>query len=115
MTTNLRKSENGYQLKFDCEKIIEMFQDYTCQSLWEFIEKPPPNMSLHVVKAEFSTRWTPDITERLEAISSSCPQVHQHVLKNSGHWVNVDNPVGLMQLFDESFVIPPSPSFPLGN
>lgn len=53
--------------------------------------------------AEKSDRWDRDVIQRLESLSSrrgdeSEGKFSLHVLPNSGHWVHVDNPKGLLEI-----------------
>jgi len=60
-------------------------------------------MEIELVVAEKSDRWDPDLIQRLESLSSRTRDESEgkfslHVLPNSGHWVHVDNPKGLLEI-----------------
>lgn len=60
-------------------------------------------MEIAVVRAEKSDRWDPNVIERLDTLAShngneSKGKVSVYVLPNSGHWVHVDNPKGLLDI-----------------
>lgn len=38
------------------------------------------------------------------ACSDSKGKTHLHLLQNSGHWVNVDNPDGLFEIFEKNLI-----------
>ena len=72
-------------------------------SYWSLLENPPKGMEIGVVVAEKSDRWEPDVIHRLENLSKkkrdeSEGKVSLHILPNSGHWVHVDNPKGLLEI-----------------
>lgn len=74
--------------------------DYT-----DLIQHPPPGFDLHVVRASKSERWTATsvalMQRAAEAHRRPTPHsgtFHYHELPNSGHWVHVDNPQGLMDM-----------------
>lgn len=55
------------------------------------------------MRAENSDRWDSDVIQRLESLATrvgdgSEGKVSVHVLPNSGHWVHVDNPKGLLDM-----------------
>lgn len=72
-------------------------------SYWPFLEHPPQGMEIAIVRAEKSDRWDPDTIQRLEGVANrqgdgSEGNVSVRVLPNSGHWVHVDNPKGLLEI-----------------
>lgn len=97
MTTNLRRGEGGYVWRFNLDAAREMIDDYFRQDLWAVVEAPQVSPELHVVRAERSDRWTPDLVARLESPPAGAP-VSLHLLENAGHWVHADNPEGLLEL-----------------
>jgi pimeloyl-ACP methyl ester carboxylesterase len=51
---------------------------------------------VHVVRAERSTRWPAETESALVKRSETAgSRLRYHVLPNAGHWLHVDNPVGL--------------------
>ncbi|CAL5419655.1 unnamed protein product [Camellia sinensis] len=77
---------------------LEVETDY-----WPLLEHPPKEMEVAIVRAEKSDRWDVDVIQRLEHLASwrsgaSEGKVSVHVLPNSGHWVHVDNPKGLLEI-----------------
>lgn len=70
---------------------------------WPLLEHPPKGMEIVIVRAENSDRWDPHVTQRLESLDKkrgdeSEGKVSVVVLPNSGHWVHVDNPKGLLEI-----------------
>ena len=78
-------------------------QSFRESDYWPFVENPPKEMETHIVRAENSDRWDPEMIQKLESLSSrrvyeSDGKLSVHVLPNSGHWVHVDNPKGLLEI-----------------
>lgn len=72
-------------------------------SYWSLLEHPPKDTEIAIVRAENNDRWSHEVVQQLESLSSkgseeSKGQVSVHVLPNSGHWVHVDNPKGLLDI-----------------
>ena len=99
MTTNLRRTEQGYVWRFDLPAVQEMIADYFRQDLWPVLEHPGTDLTVDVVRAERSDRWRPAELARFAALPPDGP-VRLHVLPNSGHWVHVDNPSGLLAMLE---------------
>lgn len=60
-------------------------------------------MEIAVVRGENSDRWDAEDIEQLESLANwegdgSEGKVSVHVLPESGHWVHVDNPKGLLEI-----------------
>ena len=93
MTTNLRRQPHGgYRWRFELDTIEPLLADYWRVDLWPFLEALPFGITAHILRAERSARWTPEIVSRL----TSLPGVHTPLLKDAGHWVQMDNPKGLL-------------------
>ena len=72
-------------------------------SYWSLLEHPPKGLEIEIVRAEKSDQWDVDVINRLERLASeegdgSAGKISVHVLPNSGHWVHVDNPKGLLEI-----------------
>ena len=102
---------------------FEMFESYKTTNVWDTMDQSV-NTQFHLVRGGNSTRWTPEIVEvffnKVTPLFSSL-LIHQnlqklkqahgkpkdfvvfydHVLENAGHWLHVDNPKGLLKLFQE--------------
>ncbi|KAL7586927.1 uncharacterized protein LOC111902008 [Lactuca sativa] len=101
--TNLKKSGEHETWAFDLDGIIQMFDSYREMDYWPLLEHPPKGMEIVIVRAENSDRWDPHVTQRLESLDKkrgdeSEGKVSVVVLPNSGHWVHVDNPKGLLEI-----------------
>ncbi|KAG9459071.1 hypothetical protein H6P81_003579 [Aristolochia fimbriata] len=101
--TNLKKENDHLTWSFNLEGAIEMFNSYRSTSYWSLLERPPQGVEISLVRAENSDRWSPPIVQRLESLANKGKECDEgkfslHVLPNSGHWVQVDNPKGLLEV-----------------
>ncbi|XP_022144594.1 protein ABHD11 [Momordica charantia] len=96
--SNLKKSGEHETFTFNLEGAVQMFNSFRETSYWSLLEHPPKDMEIAIVRAENSDRWNRETVQNLESLSSkgSEGKVSVHVLPNSGHWVHVDNPKGLL-------------------
>ncbi|RME22310.1 MAG: alpha/beta hydrolase, partial [Deltaproteobacteria bacterium] len=111
MTTNLRRTPDGYRWRFHLPAVREMIADYFVQDLWPVLEDPAPGLRIDVVRAERSDRWTDDDLARFAALPAD-GAVHLHRLPDSGHWVHVDAPEALIAMIAPSLrdgAPPPAP------
>ena len=97
MTTNLKREGQGLVWRFDLDAVTELIGDYFVQDFWPLLERPPSGPTWHILQADRSERWSAKDAERIAKLPAWSP-VHHHVLKDSGHWVHVDNPKGLEAL-----------------
>lgn len=105
--TSFRKMIRMKLLPFDL-LLIDVVNLIRESSYWSLLEHPPKDMEIAIVRAENSDRWSPEVVRQLERLSSkgleeSKGQVSVHVLPNSGHWVHVDNPKGLLDIVAPRF------------
>lgn len=69
---------------------------YCEQDYWSVFACPPEGCHIRIVRAERGKKWTEEIVERISLLSENCPErISDRVVKNAGHWLQVDNPVGL--------------------
>jgi len=100
MTTNLRRQPgDGYVWRFELDGVIAMITDYYRRDLREVLTLPVPGLEVHVVRAEDSNRWPAPVLRWFDALPAGAPG-RLHTLPDSGHWVHVDNPDGLLALMD---------------
>ena len=98
MTTNLRRSDDGYVWTFDLDGAEQMLSDYFKRDLWGPLESAETDApAVHLVRAGRSDRWTTDVIRRLEDLPPAAAG-RVHLLPNAGHWVHVDAPSDLRDL-----------------
>ncbi|ONM36236.1 Catalytic/ hydrolase [Zea mays] len=107
--SNLKKDNDHVTWAFNLQAAIDMFSSYRERDYWSVLEHPPKDLEIAIVQAEHSDRWVPDDVQRLKALAGreSKPDVGKvslHVLPNSGHWVHVDNPKGLLEIMVPNFL-----------
>ena len=98
MTTNLRRQAGrGYVWRFHLDGVIAMITDYYRRDLRDVLTFPVPDLQVHVVRAEESDRWPASVLRWFDELPAGSP-AQLHSLPDSGHWVHVDNPDGLLEL-----------------
>lgn len=106
MTTNLRRVEDVYQWCFDLDAIETMLIDYAGRDLWDYLAAPRVAPQFQLVVAENSDRWSKTLRRRAEELPAES-QCHYHVIPNAGHWLHVDNPGALLDLFESTIASGP--------
>lgn len=85
-----------------------MFSSYKRKEYWDLLEHPPPGVEVHIVRAANSDRWSKrelSHLDELETKSGKAPgegALRVHVLPDAGHWLHVENPLGLLDLINPS-------------
>lgn len=100
MAMNLEPEDGVYRWRLDMNGVEEMLRDYFRTDVWETVESPPETLDLHIVKAEDSSAVNEADAERIEAAPAAGERLHLHRL-DGGHWINVDNPEGVLALLTE--------------
>lgn len=119
MTTNLRLKGSHYEWTLNFEIVEQLLADYARLDFWPFLAAARVAPQIHWVIGEQSDRIDGDLRARAAALaeesslgvgsaspsraaSSGSPRVH--LLPDAGHWVHVDNPVGLVEIINRHFV-----------
>lgn len=92
MTTNVRRTDTGVVWRFDLPVLEALLSDYATLDVWDVLEQPPSGVTPHVLVAGRGQRWSTVAQGRLTRAFAT----RTHTLANSGHWVHVDDPEGLM-------------------
>lgn len=100
MTTNVVREGNAYRWAFDLDGIVTLLGDYFSKDLWPFLAEPRVRPEIHFVVAERSDRWNGEMTEKARQLPQHS-RATVHILPNSGHWVHVDNPEGLLDMLGQ--------------
>lgn len=99
MTTNVKDTDSGaLEWMYTLDGLAPMYSSYEREDLWDVVEKPPIGLKLDFIEAERSSWHWHTISERIVQYGG-----HHHILNDSGHWVHIDNPDGLLQLMSKSF------------
>ncbi len=99
MSANLAFSDGRYRWRIDFAVMRALMDDFFRLDLWDVIEAPPPGLDIHVVKATRSSTLDAAAVARLVAAEATVHGVHLHHVEG-GHWLNTDNPEGLLALFE---------------
>ena len=114
------RCQASYHPTSSCKPMLQlMLHGHVCchcrlSSYWDVLVRPPPGVSIHLVRGEKSDRWTPHMLQQLddaaqkwdEAASEQPEAVGEfqvHVLERAGHWLQADNPEGLQALIEPWF------------
>lgn len=95
MTTNIRRTNHGFEWKIDPHFIRPALFDYLKRSYWHLIESRTAEHDFYFVLAGRSGWWRGDVERRLRKLS----RVKLYPLSRSGHWVHIDDLEGLVNCF----------------
>lgn len=101
MSTNLEEGPAGWRWRVAPADMEALLLDFFRTDLWSVVELPPPGLEIHVVKAEDSSALDEAACARAAASADRTGRVHLHRLAG-GHWVNADNPDGILALLTAS-------------
>ncbi len=96
--TNLERQGDAYVWKLDVSAIEELMADYFREDLWPHLATVRGTPHYHLVVADQSDRWTGTMRAMVKQLPREAA-VTMHELADSGHWVHVDNPDGLLRIF----------------
>lgn len=97
----------GLRWTFDLEGAQQMYASFKHESYWSDLASPPPNVTINILRAAGSDRWSSDVKKELAEVESQFDRARDtgftgrlvsHVLPDSGHWVHVDNPDALLDM-----------------
>lgn len=98
MSTNLVRTGDGtWRWRFDLDDMEALLVDFFRSDLWPVVEHPPGDCELRFVRASRDSILTDEAADRIERLESEGTPVRLDVL-DGGHWLNTDNPAGLLQL-----------------
>jgi esterase len=100
MAMNLEPREGAFGWRLDFDALEEILRDFFDRDLWSVVEAPPPGAEVHFVRASRGSVLSPEAVERLEKLEREGKGVVLHHLEG-GHWLNADNPDGVVELLVE--------------
>lgn len=103
-TSVRRNATHQYEFVFKTSTIRAMLKTYRQADYWDVFGNPPESCSIRLVRAERNPLWTEEIVERLEILTNDYPQLSTRLVRNSGHWVQVDNPEGLYEAIKDMLI-----------
>lgn len=96
MATNLERADGGFRWRFDVDAVESLIRDFFATDLWPVVEAPPASIEIRFVKAAASTVLSAEAVGRIHDASQR-GRVRLDELPG-GHWLNADNPEGLVEL-----------------
>lgn len=96
MATNLVRSGDRYEWRFDLGGLEALLHDFFRRDLWDVVETPPEGTVIHLVRATESDVVGEGEMERFRRAGAD-GGTFAHEL-HGGHWLNVDDPEGLLGL-----------------
>ena len=97
MATNLVREEETFRWRFDMLEMRRLLMDFFRTDLWPLVESPPGDSELEFIRASENSILAPEDAVRIARLESEGSPVHLHTLEG-GHWLNVDNPGGIIAL-----------------
>ncbi|PWA47086.1 hypothetical protein CTI12_AA502340 [Artemisia annua] len=92
--SSLKKSGEHETFSFNINGAIDMFESVVMEmDYWTFLEHPPKDIEIAIVRTDSKLTWGQDLVERLESLAKkSSGKVSVDVVPNSGHWIYRDQP-----------------------
>jgi len=97
MATNLVRRDDRYRWRFDVNDMRQLLTDFFESDLWAIVEQPPVDTEMRFIRASHDSILADSDAKRIMRLESEGSPVHLHTLEG-GHWLNVDNPAGLITL-----------------
>jgi hypothetical protein len=105
MATNLVREDEVFRWRFDVGEMRQLLVDFFRADLWPLVEQPPGDTEFQFIRATRNSILAEADTERIVRLESEGSPVHLHILEG-GHWLNVDNPGGIIALLGT--LLPPA-------
>ena len=104
-TSVRRNADRQYEFVYTTDTIRSMLKTYRQADYWDVIGNPPPGCHIRLVRAEKNHIWTEDIIERLDILAEELKgRFSTRLVKDSGHWLQVDNPEGLYDAISDLLI-----------
>ena len=97
MATNLVREDEQFRWRFDQVDMRRLLLDFFRTDLWPLVETPPGDTELQFIRATRNSILAEADAGRIVRLESEGNPVHLHSLEG-GHWLNVDNPDGIIAL-----------------
>jgi esterase len=99
MAMNVEPTDGGrYRWAIDIDAMESMLRDFFRTEMWDVVEDPPAGVEIHFVKATRSDTMDADAVARVESAASGGRVQLHHV--EGGHWINTDNPDGVLHVLE---------------
>ncbi len=97
MATNLDRGPDGYRWRFELSEMRDLLVDFFATDLWRLVEAPPDSSEFRFVRATRHSILATEDAHRIARLESEGTPVAIQELEG-GHWLNVDNPDGLVAM-----------------
>ena len=97
MATNLIRTGDGFTWRFSMVEMHSLLTDFFRTDLWQPVENPPEGCEIRFVRATRDSILSDSDASRIERLHSEGHAVQLDSLEG-GHWLNMDNPDGLIAL-----------------
>jgi esterase len=97
LATSLTENEGVWTWQYHMAGIRDMLSDYYSSNLYPLLDGLPSSVEAHFVAAERSPVWRERQIEKLNRFCQK-PNIHFHQLPDAGHWLHVDNSMGLIEM-----------------
>jgi len=97
MATNLERVDDVYRWRFNVEEMRTLLIEFFQADLWPLVEQPPDDTELQFIRATRNSILAEVDAARIVRLESDGIPVRLHTLEG-GHWLNVDNPAGIIAL-----------------
>ena len=97
MTTNLRRVDGGLAWRFDLSRVKEMLADYPKHDFTDWLGSSLVRVCFMI--GAVSTRWDDTARQKLSSLNLANDFVSVEAVAGAGHWVHVDAPEQLLQLW----------------
>ncbi len=95
MAQNLTNGENGYVWRFNLKRMRALIESFSACDLWPALEKYQHPADLVIIRATQSNVISSEDWERINRIAHRNGLVFAYEVQG-GHWLNIDNPQGLV-------------------
>lgn len=97
VATNLEPRREGYCWRFSLADMESLLADFFRADLWSVLAQPPPQVEIVVVRSARETILSDAAYHRIRDLESTGRPVRLVTLEG-GHWLNMENPSGLLRL-----------------
>ncbi len=99
MSTNMDWRGDEYRWTLNLDHMEALLRDFFRQDLWDIVESPRAELTIHFVRATGSPVLSAEAVSRIRAAGEATGRVFLHAVRG-GHWLNADNPDAVIELLE---------------
>lgn len=103
LAMNVRREGDQFSYGVDLDLIEALLADYFRQDLWDGLEHAAAELTQVVIGGRSDAMNAADLSRLSEARATN-PGLYVHTLERAGHWLHVDDPVGLQEVLANRLV-----------